>query len=498
MSSRHNELWNSPFGRAAGILLLATIVAAVVRAEEPKSGEPAAKKEEAKPAIEGPVEVFGKVVDDATGKPIEGFVTQAGHFDPKDPSKVTWGFSETRQGKSSSFQAQVRWSEGWTARIIADGYIPQPVITEAPDKARIEKVIRMKKGRVIRGRVLDHLGKPVEGASVFAARPHGMTLAGGKAVQSFDGEEDASVRGTKTDAEGRFEFSLSIPPEPKKQAAEKPAEEEPAAETPSAQSKTPAFAISTPNLDAWPVPLPEGDEAVVRLPAPPPVEIRYDIEGSDDEATVFVQSLMHDLESWKGFEIIRHLKVGNKGKIDVSSLPPGKYQFARSRMLHHGNIGQGSFLDRQFVTLTEGKPAEVSFVRATGARLSGSVSWDEEIKLTGVILSVRKVVPPDAPEKDRIFPECLDMRLLRVGVVDTRDKKDSPQKLEIEGNRGLFLTERIPPGTYEVHAEGYAPLTADQQRRTGIIGPTLTAQVKVTVPESGAVPSLKLELKKAK
>ncbi len=73
---------------------------------------------------------------------------------------------------------------------------------------------------------------------------------------------------------------------------------------------------------------------------------------------------------------------------------------------------------------------------------------------------------------------------------------DGPQeKPEIVGNRGLFLTERIPPGTYEVHAEGYAPLTPEQERRTGIIGATLKAQATVTVPESGVVPSLKLELK---
>jgi hypothetical protein len=70
------------------------------------------------------------------------------------------------------------------------------------------------------------------------------------------------------------------------------------------------------------------------------------------------------------------------------------------------------------------------------------------------------------------------------------------EKPEIVGNRGLFLTERISPGTYEVHAEGYAPLTPDEERRTGLVTPTLTAQSTVRVPESGVVPSLKLELKK--
>ena len=70
------------------------------------------------------------------------------------------------------------------------------------------------------------------------------------------------------------------------------------------------------------------------------------------------------------------------------------------------------------------------------------------------------------------------------------------EKQVIVGNRGLFLTERIPPGTYEVHAEGYAPLTPEQERRSGLVTATLTAQATVKVPESGVVPSLKLELKK--
>jgi hypothetical protein len=130
-------------------------------------------------------------------------------------------------------------------------------------------------------------------------------------------------------------------------------------------------------------------------------------------------------------------------------------------------------------------------VRTTGTRLAGSVEWDEGTKLTGVILSVRKVASPEDRPSERLFPHLFDVRLLRVS------SNDGPQeKLEIVGNRGLFLTERIPPGTYEVHAEGYAPVTPEQKRRTGIVRPALTAQSTVTVPESGVVPSLKLGLKK--
>jgi hypothetical protein len=434
-------------------------------------------------AVPQSVEVVGKVVDAETGKPVEAFITQAGKFDPKNPKNVTWGFSETRNA-SDRFSARIEWNEGWTARILADGYVPHPVLSEAPPagKDRIETVIRLKKGRSVRGRVFDHLGKPVKDASVFAVRSNGMTLAGGRAVNSFDGKEDRTVRGAKTDSEGRFELALSV-------AAD---EGRPAGDLPASSGATPGLAISSSALDAWPVPLPNGDaEAVIRLPSPTRVEIRYDIKGSDDEASVFLQSVMHDDAAWKGFEIVRYIPIRNQGRVELTSLPPGRYQFARSRMLRQGNIGRGYFLDRQVIEVVSDKTTPVSFVRTTGTRLAGSVEWDEGTKLTGVILSVRKVASPEDPPSERHFPHLFDARLLRVS------SNDGPQeKPEIVGNRGLFLTERIPPGTYEVHAEGYAALTPDQERRTGIVRPTLTAQSTTTVPESGTVPSLKIALKK--
>ena len=301
---------------APAVLFLAFVWSAQVQSQPPvdaKNDRPA--------VVPQSVEVFGKVVDAETGNPVEAFITQAGKFDPRDPKNVTWGFSETRN-TSGGFRATVKWNEGWTARILADGYVPQPVLSEAPPagKDRIETVIRLKKGRIVRGRVLDHLGKPVKDALLFAVRPNGMTLAGGRAVNSFDGEEDRTVRGAKTNSEGRFELAVSVAPWHGRPAGDPPA---PAA-------ATPGLAVSSPALDAWPVLLPVGDaEAVIRLPPPARVELRYDIEGSDEEASVFLQSVMHDVDAWKGFEIIRHLSIRNQGRIELTSLPPGRYQFAR-------------------------------------------------------------------------------------------------------------------------------------------------------------------------
>jgi hypothetical protein len=429
------------------------------------------------------VEVVGKVVDAETGKPIEAFMTQAGKFDPKDPKNVTWGFSETRN-TSGRFSTTIKWNEGWTARILADGYVPQPVLSEAPPagKDRLETVIRLMKGRVVRGRVLDHLGKPVKDASVFAVRPNGMTLAGGRALNSFGDEEDPTVRGVKTDSDGRFELAVNVAAGQKR----------PAGDAPASGGATPGLAVSSPALDAWPVPLPEGEaEVVVRLPSPTRVEIHYDIEGSDEEASVFLQLLMYDVDAWKGFEIRREFPVRNRGRVELTSLPPGRYQFARIREIPRGNIVEHRFLDRQYVEVVSEKTTPISFARPAGSRLTGSVEWDQGTKLTAVVVSVRKVAAPGDPANERHFPYLFDARLLRVSAND-----GTQQKPGIVGDRGLFLTERIPPGTVQVYVEGYAPLTPEQERRTGLVGPALTAEATVTVPESGVVPSLKLKLMK--
>jgi hypothetical protein len=478
MFSRCTAIVGSPVRSTAPVaLVLACLWSTPVQSHTPigaRNDRPAVQPQS--------VEVFGKVVDAETGKPVEAFVIQAGKFEPKDPKNVTWGFSETRN-TSGDFRTTIKWNEGWTARILADGYVPQPVLSEAPPagKDRIETVIRLEKGRTVRGRVLDHLGKPVKDASVFAVRPNGMTLAGGRAVNSFDGEEDPTVRGVKTDSDGRFELAVNV-------AAR---ERRPAGDPPASTGAAPGLAVSSPALDAWPVPLPDGDaEVVIRLPSPTRVEIHYDIEGSDEEASVFLQLLMYDVDAWKGIEVRRDLLIRNRGRAQLTSLPPGRYQFARIRKISRANLVEHRFLDRQYVEVINEKTTRVSFARPAGSRLTGSVEWDEGTKLTGVVVSVRKLASPGDPSSERHFPYLFDARLLRVSSNDRSNEKPG-----IIGNLGLFLTERIPPGTVQVYAEGFAPLTPDQERSTGIVGPKLTAEATVKVPESGVVPSLKLKLK---
>ncbi len=113
--------------------------------------------------------IRGKVVDDKTGEPVAPLITQTGKFDPAGPSKVTpgWYSGGRSSRKDGSFSTTVRWAEGWTARILADGYLPHRVLTKAPppDKDTIEVIIRLKRGRLVHGQVLVHKGQPLKDAA---------------------------------------------------------------------------------------------------------------------------------------------------------------------------------------------------------------------------------------------------------------------------------------------------------------------------------------------
>ena len=60
---------------------------------------------------------------------------------------------------------------------------------------------------------------------------------------------------------------------------------------------------------------------------------------------------------------------------------------------------------------------------------------------------------------------------------------------------GTFLTERIPPGTYQLLAYAFKPLTPEQMKRTGLTPPSFEAQVRIEVPLEGELAAGELALK---
>jgi hypothetical protein len=446
-----------------GVLAVVLVVAALAgaagliyqtqAAEQPKAKEeqPAAKNDQPKnakkeppvkekPAAEKPAEkivtIRGKVVDDATGKPIAALIVQAGKFDPADPKKVTWGYKEDRfSAADGSFSTTIRWDEGWTARILADGYFPHPVISSAPpaDKDEIEVTIRLKRvPDKVRGMVLDHKGNPVKDAAVFAVGPAGVNLAAGQAwLQIPEGRKDDRAPPVHTDEQGRFEL-------------------------PTGGAKT--LAVSYTQFDAWPAAIPASGDVMIRLPEPARVEINLDIDGAEKESVIFYQLLSHHMsEEFTGLQSSRWVGIANPGKLVLATLPPGKYQLCRMS-------GTGAMLERQFFELKAGGTKSIRYVRKEGAKVRGKVTWPADAKLSGIVIRV-------VSEKSETYASLAP------------------------GEDGTFLTERVPPGTYQLLAYAYKPLTPEQMRNTSPIAPSYHAQVTIKVPASGELKAADLELK---
>ena len=231
-----------------------------------------------------PITVSGKVLDDETGKPITAMMIQSGKIDAKDPKKITWGYTHRNtRSKTGRFSTSIRWSQGWTARIVADGYIPQPVLKREPKlgEAKIEVEIRLKKGQPVSGQIVDHLGKPVKDAKVYAVSARGLNFFDGEARERYGtGKIDDRAKYVKTDASGKFKIH------------------------PGGMG---TIVVCAPTIDAFAhkCDLASTETARIQLPKPTKVKITYDIPMADEEMEIFYQFLSHLSEGYQKIESTR-------------------------------------------------------------------------------------------------------------------------------------------------------------------------------------------------
>ncbi|MBI3863122.1 MAG: hypothetical protein HY290_14625 [Planctomycetia bacterium] len=433
--SQHVRVSVHEEGHDTGGTTLSTATGEVEFEIEEKPAEPPASK---------PVTIRGKVLDDATGEPIPQFTVQAGKFEPAEPKQVLWGYREEKStGSDGSFSTTVNWPEGWNARIRLDGYFPHPLLDSAPpaDRDELEVTIRLQRvPEKVRGVVLDHAGKPVTDAAVFAVGPAGLNLAVGEAWSAgYNDRVDKETHRVRTDELGRFEI-------------------------PTGGNTT--LGVSHARFDAWPAAVPARGEVIIRLPEPARVDIELDIDGAGKETVIFYQLLSYLTPEFGGVQSTRWITMANPGQLVLDSLPPGKYQFCRR---------PGRMLDRQFIELKPGESKSIHYVREKGARVRGKVTWAADAKLESIVISVLG----ETPEK---------------GPFDQRDWTTVYSAVS-PGDDGTFLTERIPLGTYQLIAYAFKPLTPEQMRRTGAIAPSYEAQVQIKVPDHGELTVDDLPLK---
>jgi uncharacterized protein (TIGR03067 family) len=407
------------------------------------------------------IEVSGRVVDDATGKPVPNFSIQGGQVDAKDPAKIVWGYWMMGGGSrpNGDFSTNLGWSAGGRARILASGYVSQPILTELPKDGGTKitgLVIRLKRGRQVSGHVLDHAGKPVKDAGIYVVLPSTGNVTGGKA-RDHEGAENKNAIRVATDADGAFTVT-------------------------GIGEDAQRIAISCAAVDLWVVTVPKGDAAIenleVRLPQPGKLIVHYDIAGAPEKTRLFMQLHTWDRPGWSGISNDRHDPIQQHVETVLDNLPPGDYTIDRTKNLGLKYKRDEAWLDRRTIKIESGKTTVTDFVRPKGAPITGQVvglDQGEVAKAKPTRVYVR-VLPPKG---DRWGHPIFDS----VGM----EPGDKPMD-------GKFTTERIPPGRYKVRAEVFIPETEQQGRSTGIVPPGFEGEVLVTVPEEGLPEPVNIQL----
>jgi len=409
------------------------------------------------------VTIKGKVVDDQTGKPVTQMMIQAGKIDPKDPKKITWGYSERNtKSKTGQFSTTVRWSEGWTARIVADGYEPHPIISKSPQlgQKEISVEIRLKRGKPILGKIVDHAGKPVSGAKVFSISPRGLNLYGGNAHSRYDDAIDSRAKFVTSKADGSFEL-------------------------PSGGADR--VAVSSESLDAWVAKVDSKITNTIQLPAPTSVRLTYDVKNNEKEAEVFYQLLTYLMDDFEKVHSTRKFKIKNGETLEMKSFPPGKYQFCRNKMHSFESIGMSAMIDRVFVEIKAGETTEINFSRPKGKSVAGIVRWSAEDELAGIIINIKSIEQVPDPWDQHKMEVTYDSQLLA----------GKPQQKIIPSTESAFKTEPLAPGKYKLQIVAYKAMTQAEMRSTGFRRPDFDITKEIEVTEKGAPNMLVIDLVKA-
>jgi len=397
----------------------------------------------------------GSVVDEVSGKPVEQIAVQTGAPRVGAPKEIIWITAlQSRKGiRGGRFQVSHGWVHGGKVRIriVADGYLPEAVIVDTKDGLlEAPLVIRLRRGKAILGRVVDHAGKGVAGAKVFLGGPE-------RYAEIRDGKTEHRSRIRKeTDAQGRFVLHGA------------------------AKENLDQIVVLAPSLHVWTVPVraPEaGKLLTVKLPQPATLVIRYRIKGEDPIGQFRLELKTWEMPGWKGvLRSVQNPTAKNQGEVVLKNMTPGVYDVIRTKSLRVGNGGRGVFCDRRDVTLKPGKTTTIQFVRKRGHPIEGELVGLEHTQVPGAYVYVR---PPEATGD----PEARDEWKLPIfdGVVCVRG--------------GKFKTALIEPGQYKIVAHAYEPERPGGGFSTGWRLPAYVGTAMVRVPADGPPPPVRIEMK---
>jgi len=354
--------------------------------------------------VDEPISVTGRVVDDETGEAVFHFVEQHGIYRPANEGGIQWGFSQGTSAPTDRFSFLLRWSEGHRWRILADGYLPELVFKDVPSQNSAKPIVRLKRGKIVRGKVLTDDGSPAVGVSVFPIGPRYINLAEGKSWISQSAATEVNFRAepATTDSEGKFTLRAG---------------------------GATHVGVSGSALNAWSEPIAVDGETVINLPPAASLTVTYDIPGGPAE-TEFIYSLS-GFES-DGLYSSRRLKIKNGESVGLRALTPGAYRFLRWSCRGEGSFGSTHALEPKQISLEPGEQKSIGWVRKKGRRLTGIVNSPNGTPLAEATVFVR-IIPP--------MGHCGAGRL-KIATTKT-------------DSNGVFKTELIPLGSHIVEACSY-------------------------------------------
>ena len=397
----------------------------------------------------GQASFSGRAVDAQTGKAVNDFATQWGVVD-KD-GVIKWGYSESTSSnrRNGAFSESSGWQVGTkvSVRVIASGYLAQPVVDEplSVPTAMSGLVVRLKRGETLHGTVVDHTGKPADQAKVF--------LAGAQPLRINDGvAENFKGSSATTDVSGEFELKGFDPNGDQRIVAI-------------------ANGLSTVLVN------PSSDKPLtVQFPEPAKLQISYDIANDEAEAKLHIELKTWEVPEWKNCNVTQSPTVAQKNNIEIQ-LSPGVYDFGRWKNVRLGDMGRGVIADRRSVTLKAGESQSIDLTRPHGRSIGGEVTGMKDADVEHAMITIRSA---DATGDPRAMDEW---KLPIFDVVACT--QDDPH----------FKTAALEPGTYTLVVEAWRRESREQGFRSGIRLPAFTATRKVTVLPDQDPDAVTLELK---
>ncbi len=343
----------------------------------------------------------------------------------------------------------------------------------------------------IRGRVVNHQGQPCAEAEVLLLGDENIIVEGDQRTWFVldTAKRGKSLPSATTDEKGRFQIS--------------PGEERPD-----------RIAVISSDVLLWEVPLKSlatPDDVLIKLPAPGSLAVDFDLPGKPPKNELSIQMRTFDANEGE-LDYLRFRgaasSVGNPGQKVFDHLPPARYSVERMEFTPMGHAKLMTSCERTLVSVEGGKQSRVRFKHDVGRALTGHVKGLENVALRFAYVTIDYWGPDEGPSgqtrtahdvisiksdghfvTDRLPPRTYELRVFAV-IASTQEQTSNSS--DFDGTTKIKVTDKEPMGPVEIVATPRlsqipkprpAPSTAVQEREALAALRNLGAQFRVKSPE---------------